>query len=141
MRLPQVVLDTNVWIAALRSRRGASFKVLSLVGQGLFQINLSVPLVFEYEETAKRLAGEVPLTAHDIDAVLDYLCRVGNRWQIYYLWRPFLPDPKDDMVLELAVAAGCEAIVTFNQSDFRGVEQFGVQVVRPQELLHRIGVK
>ena len=112
-----------------------------LVGQSdLFEINLSVPLVLEYEDVAKR-PGLVPtLSLQDIDNILDYLCSVARRHPIFFLWRPFLKDPKDDMVLELAVEAQCDYIVTFNRKDFVGSDQFGITVVTPQEFLRKIGV-
>jgi len=135
----QVVIDTNVLVAALRSRRGASHRLLKLVGDDRFELNLSVPLVLEYEDAAMRLVEQGPLTADDIGTILDYLCVVAHHRQVFYLWRPFLSDPKDDMVLELAVAAGCEFIVTHNKRDFKGTEQFGLRVVTPQEFLREIG--
>jgi len=58
---------------------------------------------------------------------------------VFYLWRPTLRDPKDDLVLEVAVAAGCEGIVTFNERDFAGAERFGLRVMPPGELLVEIG--
>jgi putative PIN family toxin of toxin-antitoxin system len=140
MLVYQIVIDTNVWIAALRSKRGASYKLLSLIDSGKFEANLSVPLVLEYEDTAKRLVGEIPLTERDVDDILDYICAVAHHRRIYYLWRPFLSDPRDDMVLELAVTAECDFIVTFNQSDFVGVEQFGLSTLTPKEFLQKIGV-
>jgi predicted nucleic acid-binding protein len=116
----QIVLDTNVVYSALRSREGASFRLLGLVGTGRFEINLSVPLVLEYQDICLRLVGpSSALTADDVDAVIDYLCRVGNHRAVYYLWRPALSDPQDDMVLELAVASQAD-VVTFNVADFRG---------------------
>lgn len=136
----QVVLDTNVFISALRSRQGASYKLLMLVGQADFEINLSVPLVLEYEDAAKRLLGQILLTESDIDNILDYLCQTANRRDVFYLWRPFLKDPKDDMVLELAVSGGCEFIISYNRQDFVGIEQFGVEVLTPAEFLRGIGV-
>ena len=48
-------------------------------------------------------------------------------------------DPNDDMVLELAVAAGCNYIVTYNLRDFQGAEQFGIRVVTAKEFLQDIG--
>src|SRR5262249_40711181 len=105
---PQVVLDSCVLVSALRSRRGASYLLLTLVDSGRFELNLSVPLVLEYEEACKRLVGQIPLTSEDITAVLDYLCQVGHHRRVSYLWRPFLRDPDDDMVLEAAVAGGCD---------------------------------
>ena len=139
MSVPQVVIDTNVLLAALRSRRGASHRLLRLIGGGKFEINVSVPLVLEYEATAKGVLREIPLTVQDIDDIIDYLCSVANRRSVYYLWRPFSRDPKDDMLLELAVAARCEAIITFNKRDFRGAESFGLRVLTPSEFLRRIG--
>ena len=141
MRRIQIVIDTNVFLSALRSNRGASFLLLMLVGQtNLFEVNLSVPLVLEYEDVAKR-PGLVPLLSMQaIDNILDYLCSVAHRHTIFFLWRPFLKDPKDDMVLELAVEAQCDYIVTFNRKDFVGSDQFGVAVVTPQGFLRKIGV-
>jgi putative PIN family toxin of toxin-antitoxin system len=136
----QIVIDTNVLVSALRSNRGASFKLLSLVGASeRFEINLSVPLVLEYEDVANRQSHINGLSAQDISDIIDYLCSVGNRRQIFFLWRPFLKDPKDDMVLELAVEAQCKYIVSFNQKDFAGVEKFGLRVLTPQEFLKVIG--
>ena len=139
MDAPQVILDTNVVVSALRSNLGSSFRLLSLVGQGEFEINLSVPLVLEYEEVCKRLLNDIPLDVDDIEAIIDFLCSVARLHEIYFLWRPLLRDPKDDMVLELAVTSQAEFIVTFNTTDFEGAEQFGVSVVTPTEFLREIG--
>lgn len=137
----RVVLDTNVLVAAIRSRRGASFALLSLVGQERFQLVLSVPLVLEYEDAMKRTANRVGLRHADVDHLLDYLCQVGEHREVFFLWRPMLRDPKDDMVLELAVEAGCDAIVTHNAKDFVGTERFGIMSVRPSEFLVSLEVK
>ena len=134
-------MDTNVFYAALRSRRGASHRLLQEIGRNeAFRIHVSVPLVLEYEEIAKRHSRALALTHTDIDDILDYLCSVAGLHSIFYLWRPYLPDPEDDMLLELAVEAGCQRIVTYNQRDFRGSEQFGVRAVTPQEFLREVGV-
>jgi putative PIN family toxin of toxin-antitoxin system len=132
-------LDTNVFVAALRSQLGASYRLLMLVGTGQFEISLSVPLVLEYEEVAKRQADEIGLSLRAIDDILGYLCSVAIRHSIHYLWRPLLADSKDDMVLELAVAGQCEYIVTYNERHFRGAEQFGIRVIPPHALLEKIG--
>jgi putative PIN family toxin of toxin-antitoxin system len=136
----QIVIDTSVFVAALHSQLGASYRLLGLVGTGRFDINLSVPLVLEYEEVAKRALDQIGLNPADVDEIIDYLCSVAVRRLIYYLWRPVLPDRDDDMVLEVAVAGECEFIVTYNEKDFRGAEQFGVSVISPQEFLKQIGV-
>jgi len=136
----QIVLDTNVIVSALRSRKGASYKLLMLVDRANFEINLSVSVLLEYEDATKRLLGQISLTETELDDILDYLCGLANLRDVFYLWRPFLKDPKDDMILELAVSAQCDVIVTYNQKDFVGIEQFGIEVMTPKEFLQRIGV-
>jgi predicted nucleic acid-binding protein len=139
MDVPCIVLDTNILVAAIRSRRGASFRLLEQVGQGRFEVVLSVALVFEYEEVLDRHRVAAGLEKSDIRDLLDYLCVVGRHQEIFYLWRPFLPDPDDDHILELAVAAGCDGIVTFNVRDFAGADRFGLWIETPRVFLRRIG--
>jgi len=137
--VPRVVLDTNVLVSALRSRKGASFKVIRLIGRDSFQLSISVPLVLEYESAAKRVSKLVGLKYSDIDDILDYICKVAEHRDIYYIWRPFLKDPKDDMVLEVAVESESEFIVTHNLRDFAGIEQFGLAAITPKQLLEKTG--
>jgi putative PIN family toxin of toxin-antitoxin system len=131
----RVVLDTSVVVAALRSREGASFRLISLLEQGRFDVAISIPLLFEYEDVLARQLDAGLFTQDDIDVFLDYLCQIAHRQDIFFLWRPYLPDANDDMVLELAVAASCEAIVTHNQRDFVGTDRLGVQIYAPKEFL------
>jgi predicted nucleic acid-binding protein len=137
-----VALDTNVLVAAIRSRRGASFEVLSRVGTGVFDIAVSVPLVLEYEDALLRHASASGLVASDVHDLVDYVCSVAVRQEIFFLWRPLLKDPNDDMVAELAVAAGCDAVVTHNIRDFAGIETFGLALLTPGTFLKQLrGVK
>ena len=135
----KIVIDTNVLVAALRSRRGASFKLVSFLPNEKFSLFISVPLVLEYEDALMRLESSA-ITEQDIRDFVDFLCEIGHHQEIFFLWRPFLPDPSDDHVLEVAVAAGCEAIVTYNKRDFKGIERFGLRILDPRELLSEIGV-
>lgn len=139
MTSPQIVVDTNVLVSGLRSRRGASYRLLELVGKGYFEINLSVPLVLEYEDVLYRQQSEFWVSREAMDALIDYFCLVGRKHKIFFLWRPFLRDPKDDMVLELAVKAECEYIITYNKKDFQGSEEFNVQALTPGEFLMKWG--
>jgi len=135
----KVVIDTNVLVAALKSRRGASFKLVSVLPNDEFSIAISVPLVLEYEDALKRLKSST-FTEQDIENFVDFLCKIGHHQEIFFLWRPFLPDPFDDHVLEVAVAGGCDAIVTYNKRDFKGIERFGLKILDPREFLLEIGV-
>ena len=135
----QVVIDTNVLVAAMLSNRGASHRLLRLVGDRRWRINLSVPLVLEYEQTLRRVCTGGDLTGSDIDSVIHFLCAYANLRPIFFLWRPFLPDPKDDFILELAVESRADFLVTFNTRDFVGADRFGVRVISPREFLAIIG--
>lgn len=134
----RVVLDTNVLVAAIRSRRGASFAVLSRVGTGQFEVAVSVPLVLEYEDALLRSMAAANLGERDISDLVDYVCGVAVRQDIFFLWRPQLRDPGDDLVLEIAVASNCDAIVTHNVRDFTGAERFGIRIVDPGMFLREL---
>jgi len=132
----KVVLDTNVLVAGLLSSTGASYQILKHIPEGKIRYLISVTLFLEYEAVLKRKAflNKAELTATDIDQFLNMLVKHGARTEIYYLWRPQLRDPNDDMVLELAVSGGAEAIVTFNEKDFTKVESlFGIQIMMPSQ--------
>jgi putative PIN family toxin of toxin-antitoxin system len=131
----RVVLDTSVIVSALRSRRGASFQLLKSLREGHVEIAVSVPLALEYEAVLRRHGKELGLSQGEADGLVDYLCAVGHRQAIHFLWHPALSDPQDEFVLELAVAARCDAIVTHNVRDFAGAAGFGVTIVTPGDCL------
>lgn len=132
----RVVFDTSVLVAAARSRRAASFALVNSIPSSSFQICLSVPLYLEWQDVLTR-PEHLPSgrSAQDALAALRALAACAHLQDIYYLWRPFLGDPDDDMVLELAVAANCRYIVTHNPRDFAGALQLGVEIVLPGEFL------
>ncbi len=133
----KIVIDTNVLVAALKSRKGASFQIVSMLPERLYHPMLSVPLMLEYEDVLKRQIHK--LNANDIDAILNIFAKYSKHVKIYYLWRPFLQDAKDDMLLELALAGGAEAIITFNVNDFKQVKShFGINIIKPRDLLQAI---
>ncbi len=134
-----IVIDTNVIIAAMRSKRGASNLLLQLLGTGDWQADISIPLVLEYEEVCRRLLPPLGLSHEQIIDFLDYFCTICQPHKIFYLWRPYLKDADDDFLLELAVEAGADFIVTFNKKDFVGVEKFSIQALTPKEFLQRTG--
>ena len=124
-------------MAALRSNRGASFELLRQLRRGAFEIAVSVPLVVEYEASLLRHVV-APVEQADVEAVLDYLCSIAVKQEIFFLWRPLLTDPKDDMVVEVAVAAQCAAVVTHNVRDFALSSRFELAVLTPGEFLRRL---
>jgi putative PIN family toxin of toxin-antitoxin system len=137
----KIVIDTNVLVSALRSRRGASFRLLSLIDSGKFITSISVPLVYEYEQVLNKLQWPGKPAKQYIADILDYICTVGEKWKIHYLWRPKLSDPNDEMILELAVTSQSKFIITYNKSDFREAKEFGISVLNPAEFLNKLEVK
>ncbi|MBI5635220.1 MAG: putative toxin-antitoxin system toxin component, PIN family [Nitrospirae bacterium] len=134
----RIILDTNVLYAGLYSSQGASYKILEAIEEGKLQTVLSITLLFEYEDILKRNQTTLGLSNHDIENILDYFCLQSEHQKIYFLWRPYLPDPKDDHLLELAVASGVKLITTFNTKDFRGVERFNIKTITLKKLLEEL---
>ena len=137
--IQRIVLDTNVLVSAIRSRNGASFRLMSVIDSPKIELALSVPVVLEYEASSKKNAHHSGLSHNDIDVIINYLCKIGKHYRIYYLWRPLLRDPKDDMILELAVTSNSKYIITFNERDFREAVWFGIKIITPKQLLKQIG--
>lgn len=135
---PKIVIDTNVVLSALQSSLGKSFELISKVGDDLFDFAVSVPLVLEYEAILKGHLNRTIFTDSDIEAFIDYLCSVGIKTKIFYLWRPYLKDPFDDHVLEVAINSNADAIVTFNKKDFLEAETLGIKILTPKEFLEEI---
>ncbi len=138
MSVPHIIIDTNVLKAALRSNKGASFKLLSLVGTQKFEVHVSVALVLEYEDVLQRHRAEIGFSQDELSLFIDSLCSMAHHHKIYFLWRPLLSDANDELILELAVAARCAYIVTHNVNDFKGSEKFGIQAITPKEFLQNI---
>ena len=138
----RVVLDTSVLVAAARSKRGASYALISSIPAPEFQLCLSVALYNEWQDVLTRPEHLTPgSTAEDARRTLQYLAGQAHLQEIYFLWRPFLTDPDDDFVLELAFAAKCRYVVTHNVTDFRESEQLGIEAVTPREFLKLIRPK
>jgi predicted nucleic acid-binding protein len=138
----RVILDTNVLVSALRSDMGASSAIVSQLPSARFQLALTVPLYLQYQDVLTRpehMTGAS--TRDDILNFLRYLCTIAHHQRIFFLWRPWLKDPKDDMVREAAVASQSRYIVTHNLRDFTGSgieEHFRIRPMRPREFLHHL---
>lgn len=136
-----MVLDTNILVAGLRSRSGASNAVLRDVASGRLTPLVSPALFLEYEAVLKRaeqrLAHGFDLSA--IDGFLGALASASEPVDVSFRWRPQLSDASDEMVLETAVNGQADALVTHNLRDFRGAaERFGLRVLTPGNLLKEI---
>lgn len=133
-----VVLDTSVLVTAARSRRGASDALLRCLPSSQFQPVVSVALFVEYRSVLLRPENLLQRPADQAEGFLDFFLSVSHLQEIFFHWRPALADPDDEIVLELAVAAGCRYIVTHNLRDFRGTEKWGIAAIAPGEFLKLI---
>lgn len=135
------MLDTDVLVAAVRSDRGASRVLLIAALERRYPAIVSVPLVLEYEAVLTRpehLAAAQISTA-DVEVLLDAIVLVMEPIRISYLWRPMLPDPGDDLVLETAVNGRAGVVVTFNLRDFKpAADRFGLEVITPADAVRRL---
>ena len=135
------MLDTNVVVAGMRSPAGASAALMMAARNQQVTLLASLPLAMEYEAVCtlpehRRAAG---FTAKETRVFLDALIALMEPVEIYYLWRPLLKDPDDEMVLETAINGGAEAIVTFNMKDYGSVpEEFGLMVLRPAGVIRSL---
>ena len=98
----RAVLDTNVLVAAFRSRRGASFEVFRLLRHGGWTAVLSNHLLYEYEEVLKRQAPALGLSLGDVDELLNAVCARAEQWILPPDWAPVLADPDDEPLVQLA---------------------------------------
>jgi predicted nucleic acid-binding protein len=139
----QAILDTSILVAAGHSKAGASFELLRLfdVGDARWEWNISTALMLEYEDVLKREEHRQGRDLAEVDRMLDDVCARANRHSILYRMRPHLSDPDDEFILELALAAGADYIVTHNLGDFRDAVRFGIRVVRPGEFLQILRVQ
>lgn len=137
----RLVLDTNVVVAGVRSRTGASNPLMVAGFRGCFAWACSVPLFFEYEDVLNRaeLLLAAGLTRAEVAAFLTDLAGLVEPVDLHFLWRPQLRDAGDEMVLETAVNARAEAIVTHNARDFGAAPgRFGILCLDPGEALRRL---
>lgn len=136
----KIVLDTSVLVAAARSRNGASFALVSSLPNRKFDIALTVALYTEWQAVLTRPEHIPPgLSVEDVDGFLRYLVSIAHLQDVFYLWRPFLRDPNDDMVLECAVASGSRYLVTHNLRDFNDIESLGVIPTTPSAFMSMLG--
>jgi putative PIN family toxin of toxin-antitoxin system len=132
------VLDTNVLVAGLRSRLGASSVLVTMAFERFFEVHISLPLWFQYMELLQRHQQQIMLTPGEISTLLLGLGKLAHFHEIYFLWRDVLPDQNDAALLELAIAARATHIVTFNIKHFIGCERFGIRVVSPLQFLREL---
>jgi len=131
----RAILDTNVILASLLSKRGAAFEILQRLRRGEWRLVLSNHLLLEYEEVLKRNAAVIGLTLGEVDLFLNSLCMAADCVELPAPQTPRLPDPDDEPLLRLAEASGARLVSTHNLRHFRPAAAHGVTVLPPREFL------
>lgn len=137
----KLVLDTNVVLAALLSRRGASHWIVRRVLERKVAIAVSVPLFLEYEDVLSRPdhLRRIGWTPRELSTFLDTLAAVAEPTAIWFLWRPGAVDPDDEMVVECAASSRADALVTFNVRHMRtAAREFGFRLMVPREAVRAL---
>jgi putative PIN family toxin of toxin-antitoxin system len=139
--VPRIVLDTNVFVSALLGPRGASRALLRACLLGCYQPLMGTTLFLEYEAVmaCETVFATCHLTKDEREALLDAFLAVCHWQKVYYAWRPNLPDESDNHLVELAVAGGATAIVTYNTQDFERAELYfpGLRIVQPGAIMSK----
>ena len=134
----RAVLDTNVILASLLSRRGASFEILEKLRLGKWRLILSNHVLLEYEEVLKRNAVKIGLTFDEVDLYLNAICQAAECFQLASPHPPRLSDPDDEPLLRLAEASGARLITTHNLRHLRAASAYGITILSPGEFLRII---
>ena len=136
----RLVLDTNVVVAAFRSRRGASSVLLRRTEAGTNRMLCSTALLLEYEAVLGRAATR-EATGHslrDVESIVDALAAIAEPVEVRFRTRPLLRDPNDEIVIEAASNGRADAIVTHNVKDFAPAQILGIDIATPAEILMRL---
>jgi predicted nucleic acid-binding protein len=137
----RLVLDTSAVVAAMRSPTGASAALLMHARKRNVTLLANVALAIEYEAVCCRAEHIMAsgLTPHEVGIFVDAVLALVEPVESYFMWRPLLRDPADEMVLAAAANGRAAAIVTFNCRDFGDIPlRFGIEVLTPAMALRRI---
>ena len=134
-------MDTDTIVAAMRSPTGASAALLQVAQSGRVTLPATAPLCLEYEDVCSRPEHieAAKFSQADLTVFLDAVVDLVEPVNVWFLWRPQLRDPGDELVLEAAVNGRADAIATFNRRDFRpAADRFGIDILLPAEAIRRI---
>lgn len=131
-----ITIDSNVLVAAVRSNRGWSYKLVRGICADLrWQPCVTVPLLHEYTEQIHNEDHTPEWSTENRENFLDYICASSQCFEVHYLWRPLLADEDDHLVLEAALASSSRMIVTFNKRDLAPAERMGISLMTPKEFM------
>jgi len=131
-------MDTNVLMAGLRSKSGASHELLRLLSLRRWTLVLSNTLLTEYQEILHREQSFLPYNHKEIERLLDGFCLRAEKRRLHWRWWPVLPDPDAEALIHLAAEGRVEYLVTHNVRHFSPAGRFGVSVLTPAQFLQEL---
>jgi putative PIN family toxin of toxin-antitoxin system len=137
----RAVLDTSILVAGLRSRLGASNRLLALVAEGRCIPLVTTALFLEYEDVLLRAEHRLAtgMSERDVAGFLAAFASAAEPVEVHFTWRPQLSDPADELVLEAAVNGRADVIVTHNRRDFQpALRAFGIAAKAPAQVLKEL---
>lgn len=139
--MEKIVVDTSVLISALIGKEGPSRQVIRHCLTGCYKPVISTTLFLEYEDISKRahILELCPLSAAEINTLLNAFYSQCLWIPIHYLWRPNLKDENDNFLIELAVASNTHFVISNNVKDLINAELIfdTLEILKPEELLNR----
>ncbi len=134
-----IVIDTNIIVAALQNKGGVARSILRLCLSGHLQAVMGAALFAEYEDVLSRdlLFKDSKLHKQERENVLNGFLSVCKWCEVFYAWRPNLPDEADNHLIELAIAGRADFIITRNLRDLTKGELIfdHLQIVGPEYFL------
>ena len=138
----KIVVDTNILVSTILSPQSSNRHLLQLCFEKRFLPVISTSLFLEYEDvlTRSHIVEKSPFSSQQRERLLNNFVHICQYTSIHYTWRPNLRDEGDNHVLELALAANCKYIVTYNIKDFLHSElKFPwINIVTPKHLLEQL---
>jgi len=138
-----ITVDTNVIFSALYSNQGASHQIVRLIIDEEIKLALSPQVYFEYYEVLMRENNleMFNLSKKETEDFLDLLALLAQKYSIYYLLRPNLPDEDDNIFMECAYASNSDYLITSNVKDFKQSELkgFGFEIITPKDFIKNWG--
>lgn len=131
----KLVLDTNVLVSAMLTPFGGPSRIIELISSGEITLLLDQRIFLEYKTVLSRERFKIPLRSQNI--ILDRLYEKA----FFVMASPLsfaLPDPEDNMFVEVAVAGRADALITGNKKHFPSSTVKEVLICSPSEFLYSL---